>query len=156
MVTYWGLGPLEEAIRLAESTSNQIRALGAVVVRLKIELAVDSTGRLQSNQEIEFKPGQYFEHHIKLLLGPDGDLDALGRLVEVHGARLSRNARRKRDDGYTERFVTQRAHHTDGEKSMQACRRLANDLQDAGWEILEVESEYVVWDSNYALDAGWI
>lgn len=54
-----------------------------------------------------------FETHLKLLLPADADLGRLSRLVEPHRARLSRNARRTREDGRQERFVTQRCSGVD-------------------------------------------
>jgi hypothetical protein len=99
---------------------------------------------------------RYFEHHLKLLLPPHADEPALAALVTPHGAHLSRNARRTRDDGLAERFVTQRCHRVGTDVAVAELDRLTEALRGAGQEIVGVEREYVVYDSRPAVDAGWI
>lgn len=80
------------------------------MVRIKVEAAPWNDG--VPERDADAVEGRYFEHHVKLLL-PDaaaGTLVSLTRLLEPHQARLSRNARRQRDDGRHERFATQRCH----------------------------------------------
>jgi hypothetical protein len=98
--------------------------------------------------------GRYFEHHVKLLLEPDDDLSRLAELVEPHGAHLSWNARRVREEGRHERFVTQRCRGVDAKGAHAALQGLLASL--TGREVLEVEEEFVLYDSNLALDEGWL
>lgn len=101
---------------------------------------------------------RYFEHHVKLLLaGPTvARTLALTSLVEPHGARLSRNARRVRADGVQERFVTQRCYRVGLATAGQRLEALVAAVSAAGFEIAAVEQEYVVFDSGPVRDLGWL
>jgi hypothetical protein len=122
--------------------------------RVKIEAAPWNQG--VPEQDSDAVDERYFEHHVKLLL-PDataGTLVALARLLQPHQARLSTNARRQRADGRHERFVTQRCHRAGRITAKARLERLLAALSEH--EILEVEEEYVVLDSNLELDRGWL
>lgn len=113
-------------------TERALRNAGFDVVRTKTEAAPWADGEAAA-----LGARYHFEHHIKLLLAPGPDTAPLS----AHAAHLSRNARRVRADG-----------------------RTAGDRPDApaaspravGHEIVSVEREFVVHDSNESLDAGWI
>ncbi|WUJ69476.1 nucleotidyl transferase AbiEii/AbiGii toxin family protein [Kribbella soli] len=108
-------------------------------------------------EDVDAVDGRYFEHQVKLLL-PDaaaGTLISLGSLLEPHQARLSRNARRHRNDGRHERFATQRCHQVGRTTSKARLDAMVTALREAGHEILEVEEEHVAYDSNLQLDRGW-
>ena len=102
------------------------------------------------------RPEHYFESHVKLLLAPDCDTAALARVANAHGAHLSRNARRVREDGLIERFATLRTR--DGGLATITARTdaLRSALMPQALAILSIEIEYVVHDDNPALDAGWL
>ncbi len=131
----------------------------AQVVREKIEAAPGNEGVPQTESDAVGEPqGRYFEHHVKLVL-PDATqtrLSALNQLVAPHGARLSRNARRQRHDGRHERFVTQRCHQVGRVTARLKLDALLETLRTDGQEIVEVEEEYVVYDSALQLDDGWL
>ncbi|MFE9904089.1 hypothetical protein [Streptomyces achromogenes] len=97
---------------------------------------------------------RYFEHHVKLLLGADTDLDALAARVVPHGAHLSWNARRVRAGARHERFVTQRCRGVGADGAGRALERLLTDL--GGCVVLDVEREFVLYDSDLSVDDGWI
>ncbi|BBH67492.1 hypothetical protein ACTI_41770 [Actinoplanes sp. OR16] len=130
----------------ARRTAAELQAAGFPVARLKVEAAASEAGTL---------PGLYFEHHVKLSLPEETDLDAVRGLAVQHDAHLSRNARRVRVDGVRERFVTQRCHHADRPRAAAALAGLLDALTAAGWEVAEVEEEWVLVDDNPGLDAGW-
>lgn len=158
MLTFHGRGRLSvewsTAFALAESIK---REGGFDVTRIKIEAAPmnedvpvsDDDGRAQP-------PDRYFEHHVKLLLDPADDLDAITRIAQRHAAHVSRNALRHRDDGRQERFITQRCFQVGRDTATRALNRLLDELKVAGYELIDIEQEFVVYDSNVALDAGWI
>ncbi|MFG2571525.1 hypothetical protein [Streptomyces sp. NPDC048481] len=98
--------------------------------------------------------GRYFEHHVKLRLAADADLPALAARVTPHGAHLSWNARRVTGRGCHERFVTQRCRGVDAEGAERALERLLTEL--TGCEVLCVEREFVLHDSDVSVDDGWI
>ncbi|MGW1606869.1 hypothetical protein [Streptomyces eurythermus] len=97
---------------------------------------------------------RYFEHHVKLLLDADTDLDALAARVVPHGAHLSWNARRVRAGARHERFVTQRCREVGADGAGRALERLLTEL--GGCVVLGVEREFVLHDSDLSVDDGWI
>jgi len=149
MLTARADGTAETALADASALAGELRATGFEVTRVKVEASPFIEG-------LDRTPDRYFEHHIKLLLPPGVDEAALAELATPHGAHLSRNARRVREDGRAERFVTQRCHRTGTEDAVAELDRLIEALREAGHEMLGVEREYVVYDSNPAVDAGWI
>jgi hypothetical protein len=153
MLSWLSDGTAAEAEADARRTAFGLRSSGFPVTRLKVEAAADATVD---------HPGLYFEHHVKLLLPAGADLDGVRAVAGCHGAHLSRNARRVRDDGVQERFVTQRCYPADRGSAQaeriaaaEALAGLLGALADAGWEVAEVEQEWVLIDDNPALDAGW-
>ncbi|MFB6721097.1 nucleotidyl transferase AbiEii/AbiGii toxin family protein [Kribbella sp. NPDC056345] len=122
-------------------------------VRVKIEAAPWNAG--VPVEDTEAVRGRYFEHHVKLLL-PNDSLDLLAALLAPHHAHLSRNARRRRTDGKHERFVTQRCHQVGRNTSKPQLEALVTTLREAGYDILEIEEEYVVLDTHEDLDTGWL
>ncbi|WP_069767763.1 hypothetical protein [Streptomyces sp. LUP30] len=97
---------------------------------------------------------RYFEHHVKLRLTADADLLTLAARVVPHRAHLSWNARRVGGGGLHERFVTQRCRGVDAEGAELALQRLLAELR--GCEVLSVEREFVLHDSDVSVDEGWI
>lgn len=154
MVTVRASGTLEQVEQVSREWTDRMRAANFTPVRIKIEAAPWNQG--VPEQDSGATGERYFEHHVKLLL-PDataGTLVPLTQLLQPHQARLSRNARRHRDDGRRERFVTQRCHRVGRITAKARLDSLLAALSDH--EILEVEEEYVVLDSNLWLDRGWL
>jgi hypothetical protein len=96
----------------ARRTAAELRSSGFTVTRLKVEAAASGNEAPKSAAEAGLQPDLYFEHHVKLLLPAGTDLDLVRGIAARHGAHLSRNARRVRDDGVQERFVTQRCYRS--------------------------------------------
>lgn len=136
----------------ARRTASVLGASGFPVTRLKVEAA--ASGR-EAPTTGEQAGDLYFEHHVKLLLPPSTDLDQVRMVAGRHDARLSRNARRVRADGVRERFVTQRCYRAGRDRAAEALTGLLGALTAAGWEVAEIEREWVLVDDNPALDAGW-
>jgi hypothetical protein len=156
MLTSYGTGPLEEALHEAKSICHALEAAEFSVVRVKTEVPPWNPDVPIADNAANFSNDRYFEHHIKVLLSVDADLVALGNLVQPHGAQLSRNARRVRDDGLQERFATQHCYHVGRDTAQQRFESLVQVLCNAEYDVIETEQEYVVFDSNVALDAGWL
>ncbi|MER7282774.1 nucleotidyl transferase AbiEii/AbiGii toxin family protein [Dactylosporangium sp. NPDC000244] len=152
-------GTLAQARKTAAEWQERLRERGLVAARLKIEAAPWCDGLPRTEDEAAGEPsGRYFEHHVKLAL-PAAPVAAMQTAAEVgaaHDARLSRNARRRHDGGGQERFLTQRCHHVGLDTATQRLERLTAALRDAGLDVVEVEQEYVVEDSNLGHDRGWI
>ncbi|GAA1600392.1 hypothetical protein GCM10009828_028290 [Actinoplanes couchii] len=148
MLSWLTGGTAAEAELSARRTAADLQEAGFPVTRLKVEAAA-------SSQEAPAADGRYFEHHVKLLLPPGAEVEAVREVALRHNARLSRNARRIRPDGIRERFVTQRCHRGDRTEAAEALAALVTALTTQGWEIAEVEEEFVLIDDNPTLDAGW-
>jgi len=159
MITIPGRGTLPQVREVVREWERKLWGAGMHPNRIKIEAAPWNAGVPQTNDEAQDEPGdRYFEHHLKLRL-PDvtaARLIALTHLVVPHGARLSRNARRQREDGCEERFVTQRCHKVGREAARRRLDALVAVLRDNQHEILEIEQEYVVHDAGSHIDGGWM
>jgi hypothetical protein len=157
MFTRHGHGSLaDEQVRAAELAA-ALRAGGCDVTRIKIEAAPWNGDVPLSDVDAAGEPAErYFEHHVKLLLPADADVAAIVAIARPHGAHVSRNALRQRGDGGQERFVTQRVHRQGAPAARAKLEALLSALRAARHEILDVEEEYVVSDTNLSLDAGWI
>lgn len=156
MLTRRGSGVLANELRIANELSRQMAESSFHVTRIKIEAACTNRDVPATDADATAHPARYFEHHLKLLLNPQTDMAALATLAQEHGAHLSRNALTSREDGRGERFVTQRCHLVGRQTARCRLDALLNTLKMRGYPILEVEEEFVVFDSNGDIDAGWI
>ncbi|MFF8862310.1 MULTISPECIES: hypothetical protein [unclassified Streptomyces] len=150
MLTLAGSSSYAEESARAAGTVAALRSAGFAPVRVKTE-------SVPWAPEVPAGPcggGQYFEHHAKLLLDAGTDLGALAARVVPHGAHLSWNARRARGGGRHERFVTQRCRGVSDAEAERALRRLLAELE--GLDVLGVEREFVLYDSDESVDDGWI
>ena len=157
MVTRQSTGTLATERAAAATLADELTAAGFEVCRVKVEVPPRAAGIPATDADAAGHPPlRHFEHHVKLLLPADADEAAVAAAVAIHSAQLSRNARRVRPDGRRERFVTQRCYAVG---LATAGRRLADllaALAAGGYDVVDTEAEYVVFDSNAALDAGWI
>lgn len=157
MLTRGGRGFLSDELLVAARTSRELEAAGFRVMRVKVEAAPSNEDVPQTSADAAAQPRErYFEHHVKLLLPSNADLTALTALAETHSAHLSRNIRRRRDDGLHERFVTQRCRFLGKLDASERLNALLDGIHSTGHAVLEIEQEYVVYDNNLDLDAGWI
>ena len=151
MLTLTGSPSYADESARAREVAARLRADGFDPVRVKIESSPWAP-------EVPCEPcadGRYFEHHVKLRLSADADLDALAARVVPYGAHLSWNARRVvRGRRWTERFVTQRCRGVDATGAGRALERLLAELR--GLEVVGVEREFVLYDSDLSVDDGWI
>ncbi|MER8185032.1 hypothetical protein [Kitasatospora sp. NPDC094015] len=157
MLTLRGSGAYAEVAAVTAGTARRMAGAGFPVLRVKIESVPWAEGVPQTAAEAAaLGPERYFEHHVKLLLGPAERTEGLARLAVRHGAHLSRNARRTRADGDREHFVTQRCRLVGLPEAGRRLDALLADLRADGRRIASVEREFVALDSDEALDAGWI
>ncbi|MGW1163979.1 hypothetical protein [Streptomyces sp. NPDC001153] len=150
MLTLTGSSSYAEQSARAARTVAALRSAGFAPVRVKTESAPWAP-------EVPDGPcggGRYFEHHVKLLLDAETDLTSLTARVVPHGAHLSWNARRVREGGRHERFVTQRCRGVRDAEAEEALRLLLAELD--GLEVLSVEREFVLYDSDESVDEGWL
>ncbi|MGW1719339.1 hypothetical protein [Streptomyces sp. NPDC002156] len=156
MLTLTGSPSYADESARAREVAARLRADGFDPVRVKIESSPWAP-------EVPREPcadGRYFEHHVKVRLPADADLDALAARVVPYGAHLSWNARRVvRGGRWTERFVTQRCRGVDATGAGLALERLLAELRRhraVELEVVDVEREFVLYDSDLSVDDGWI
>jgi hypothetical protein len=155
MLTVRGSGTLEDLHRLADGWRADLAAAGLRVLRVKIEAAPGNEGVPAS--DLDASEELYFEHHVKVRLTA-GDAAAVDRLrwaIAENGASVSRNARRRRGR-HEERFLTQRCRGVGRATARTRLDALLAVLRDGGYEVLEVEEEYVVHDDALHIDSGWL
>lgn len=156
MLTRRGRGDFADELEIANHLAQTLTAEDFAVVRIKIEAAPWNQGVPQSDVEACLHPAyRYFEHHIKLLLESDRD-SPLRELAQLHSAHLSRNALQTRSDGFQQRFVTQRCIGVGRITAKKQLQILVDSIESLGYHPIDIESEFVVYDSNLALDKGWI
>lgn len=144
---------LSEVIGEARQRAAELEHAELPVVRVKVEAD-------PHNDEVpEHDPddsGNYFEHHVKLIRDAAANVEPLLQACVKHGAHLSRNAWRQAAHGQEERFVTLRCHRVGRLSSELQLQQLLAVLREIGEQIIDIESEYSVYDSNLDLDAGWL
>lgn len=157
MLTVRGHGVLPARREAALALVRRLGADGIDVTRVKIEAAPWNEDVPQTAAEARtLPPGCHFEHHVKLLLADDTEVAAVRALAERDHVHVSRNARRDLGGRGHERFVTQRCHGVGRAEARRRLDALVDSLTTAGFEVVEVEEEYVVHDDRPALDRGWV
>ncbi|MBS1913573.1 MAG: hypothetical protein JST22_16420 [Bacteroidetes bacterium] len=157
MLTRRGRGTLSDQLLVAGQLAGKLRGAGVTVIRVKIEAAPLNIGvPLTEDEALRLGPERYFEHHVKLLLPADADPALLCEVAQLRSAHLSRNVFKRMADGCVERFVTQRCHGVRREDARRRLTDLTQAIEPFGYPVLEVEEEYVVYDSDAAVDYGWI
>lgn len=147
MVTFLDQGTLQQQLERSDHIKHALTDMGFRVVRVKVESALADMQLADSRQ--------YFESHIKIHIQSAADRDAAIKIACEHSAHLSRNARRSLDDGTQERFLTLRRYQGTGKEAAKSTSALCDSLRNAGLMILEIETEFVEFDSNLNWDAGW-
>jgi hypothetical protein len=141
----------EAARRLVAALARE----GIDVARVKIEGDLDCVELVEDEDGLAAsRAGRYFEHHTKVLLRDEPERRAAEAIAARHGARASRNAF-ARDDRGEARFLTLRQRDVRRALAASRARSLDDALLDAGIVVLSSQSEYVVFDSNLALDHRW-
>ncbi len=157
MLTWRDTGTLTTQLSKARDVRSRLANAGFHVTRLKLECDPNNEDVPANDAEaLREATTRYFEHHVKLRLTNEAELSRLTQIAERHQAHLSRNAVHQREEGLTERFVTQRCRGVGKETADDQLARLKASLVDAGYRIVDVEAEFVVYDSNESLDAGWL
>jgi hypothetical protein len=137
---------LAAALAVAAADSAYLRQHGLPTTRIKIETDARYPQLATPAAGPSFAP--YFEWHGKV---PYQYQAALLALCKRHGAHLSANALRGES---ATRFVTLREFGSAAEFERRVVA-LATDLHQR-WPLLKQESECCLYDSNQALDAGWL
>jgi inosine/xanthosine triphosphate pyrophosphatase family protein len=150
-------GVLREVQDEVHGLARELIAAGFVIVRTKVEALPRNADIPEDDAQAARFPAGYFEFHVKLLLSGGADaLEAVRVACAPHGARLSKNANKRRDDGTEERFVTLRVHRLGRAHAEERFVALEAALVALGVPMRGRIREYTVYDSNVALDRGWL
>lgn len=157
MTASYHRGTVQEAAQEVAQLAWALHGAGFDVTRVKLEAVTTNSGIPQSDDEARAMPtGNYFEFHVKALLPTGADAEGLRVLCQRHDAHLSRNALKQETPGRQERFITQRAHGVGRINAEARFERLVSALEAAGHTLGNRLREYSIFDSNAAVDAGWI
>ncbi len=130
------------------------------VIRLKIEAHPENTGIPFTKKDIlPSQEDNYFEAHYKILLSSSTLIQSKKELVllcEQHQAHLSKNAFKKRNDNFEERFVTKRIYKVGKKEAYQTFDNLNQELEKQGYQIDKKIVEYCVFDTNESVDDNWL
>jgi hypothetical protein len=158
MATWWrSRTRLTPVLAEAQLIAAELQSSGFPVVRVKVEAGLLNEDVPQSDEDAgDHAASNYFEHHVKLLRERTASSDRLLHVCEDQQVHLSRNAWRDRGQEHEERFVTLRSYRVGKASTDRRLRKLLNALNEIGEQVIEVESEYSVYDSNLDLDRGWL
>ena len=145
---------LGAAGELAE-VARKLRDRGFPVVRVKLEAVTTNDGIPEADTDPQ-PAERYFEYHVKLRLPATPDEGSLNAVCVGHAAKVSRNAFKTDPAGVSERFVTLRAYGVGRTTAEGRLDALLADLVGAGFDVLNKQKEYSLFDSHVRLDAGWI
>jgi hypothetical protein len=149
-------GELRAVMHDVHALARALLTDGFDVVRTKIEAQPTNLDIPESDADAAHLPHNYFEYHLQLVIPAGTDLTTLAARCAPHGARLSRNARSRRDDGTEERFATLRVRAGRATADARAAA-LASALASAtDARITKRICEYTVYDSDLAIDRGWL
>jgi hypothetical protein len=156
MTASYHRGSLPEVMQEIEALHTRLWQGGFAVVRVKLEAVASNPGVPVTDDEAAAWPEGYFEFHVKLRLPANADLEPLRDLCDRHGAHLSRNDRKRKEDGQAERFVTLRVYSAGRERATVACEALLGDLAADHFQVVSQQREFTVYDGRAELDAGWL
>jgi inosine/xanthosine triphosphate pyrophosphatase family protein len=151
-------GVLREVQGEVHALARAIVARGFEVVRTKIEALPRNADWPETDEDAAARPAGYFEYHVKLAL-PAGDEASLARVrdaCEPLGARLSRNAGARRREGEEDRFVTLRVPGAGRPRAEARFAELVAALEALPFRVRARIREYTVYDSDVAVDRGWL
>ena len=150
-------GTLEDVLAEVQSLAQAIADAGFEVTRIKVEAMIDNCDIPEDDEDVQALPASnYFEFHVKVTLPGDADVATLQVQCRQRGGHLSANTFKYQRDGQQQRFVTMRLYGV-GRRSAEArFDELLQWLEGEGLKLSHKLREYTVYDTNLALDAGWI
>ena len=156
-------GDLDTARAAAAADMAVLRAAGFPILREKIEALAPNAGVPKNAEEARHSPpDRYFEFHLLIEgkqrpLSPE-DMIRLRSLSRTFSARLgapvplSYNALRP-----SQRFLNLRARGVGLHEAMRPVLELQAAIrEDGALEVKKVIAEYICFDSNRSVDAGWV
>lgn len=149
------LQALEQMVIDAEKLSEHFE-----VIRIKLESLASNNGIPQTDAEALNIPGDtYFEYHIKLKDVEinqinDDKLKALSlKLTQDLNIKVPFSCNNLPD---YQRFLNARTYKLGFENSFALVDRIKNAIIENGFLIDRIVSEFIAYDTNKALDSGWL
>jgi hypothetical protein len=136
-------------------TVNKLREYDFIPIRLKIEASLNNYTVPILKEDIK-NIDDYFEFHFKVLINNPLELDKLKISCKENQLYISSNAFKSLDNNKHERFITLRVFNTIKSKALEKYNDTFKILKREDFKILNVEKEYVVYDTNINLDNRWI
>jgi hypothetical protein len=156
-------GDVALATQAAHADADFLRQAGLTVIREKVEAVASDDGVPRTTAEAQRSPtGRYFEFHL-LIDGKtqplsEADMRTLRTIAGDVSARLmtrvplSYNALKP-----AQRFLNLRTHGVGLDSAMESVQALTRELARGGeLEVKKVIAEYICFDSNRAVDNGWL
>ena len=128
------------------------------VQRVKVEAGPNNKNIPQSAKDTVDEPEDcYFEHHVALGLKAYMDFDDLKSKFKRYSGYLSKNALKTApNSGEQIRFVTQRFSKIGQLEADAKLKKLIAFAKQQSIDIVRIEREYNIFDSNLQLDHGWM
>ncbi|MEW1722235.1 hypothetical protein [Streptomyces sp. NPDC093109] len=156
-LTLRGSGRLDEQRHATERCVRRLAEAGFTVVRTRLAAAPWNEGVPRNGAEAAAFPACCrFEHRVTLRLPIPYHAGRLTAVVEQHAAHLSRDARRALPGGAQERAVTQRVRGVGRPVARVRLGALLDGITGAGFQPVDVQEEFVLYDDNPAADGGWV
>lgn len=156
MTSLYHKGSFEKVFNEVTSMAQRIMNNGFQVVRVKIEALITNFGIPITEEEAKKFPTNYFEFHVLVELSSQEEMEKLKIICEKHQAHLSQNAFKKSLKGLNQHFVTMRLYETGKNTAKAQFAVLLNELRKEDFRLSNQLQEYIVYDNNILLDAGWI
>lgn len=156
MTASYHRGSLGQARSEVNDIAAALVANGHEVTRIKLEAVGNNPHIPQTDARAAQTPDNYFEYHVKVLLRGEAERTAVQTVATNHGARLSANATKIREDGVVERFITARVYGVGRPKAERVFAELVSELSGTGVEFGQRIREYTIYDSNVGVDRGWL
>ncbi len=126
------------------------------ISRLKIEADILNTGIPELDEDAEVLPDYcYFEHHIRLILDNNTNLNNLSYELSQYNGHLSKNEL-SNDKNFGNRFVTQRFYKMGNKTAKNKLEEMCKFIESQKIQYDKKIREYNIYDSNSMLDYGWI
>jgi hypothetical protein len=156
-------GDVAAARAAAAADADVLRRAGLSVIREKVEAVASDEGVPKDDADARSSPAdRYFEFHV-LINGKDralseDDMRSLRAIASDFSARLgvpvplSYNALKP-----SQRFLNLRSRGVGLDRAMEPVRALEGAVEALGdLEVKKVIAEYICFDSNRAVDNGWL
>lgn len=149
------LQALEQMVADAEKLSEKFD-----VVRIKLESLATNDGIPQTDENAHAIPGDtYFEYHIKLKdveinEANDSKLKSLStKLTNELNIKVPFSCNNLPD---YQRFLNARTYKLGFKNSYALIDKIADAIKENGFTIDRIVSEFIAYDTNKALDQGWL